>query len=184
MEDLAKNILDKLETKMLKNHKTMLEKFSIIRTGVANPQILDKIKIMYYNEEILLKNLSTINVEQGNQINIKPFDSSLIPEITKVLLSSKLGITPQNNGVIIKLIFPQPTEEERLKLVKEIKKIAEQVKVSIRQLRKLGNDEIKKLKLNNFLENSFLEKIQEFHNKWIDNVEIEKNKKNKELLKV
>jgi ribosome recycling factor len=184
MENLGQEVLKKLKSKMSKNNELMLEKFCNIRTGVPNPQILDKIKIQYYDAETLLKNISIINVSQNNQISIKPFDSNLIPEIIKVLLNSNLGITPQNDGSIIRLTFPQPTEEKRKKLTKEIEKIAEQTKIAIRNIRRDGNEQIKKLKLNDFWEKFFLNQIQKLNNDWIKLIEDNTKNKNKELLKI
>ncbi|MDV3198346.1 MAG: ribosome recycling factor [Vigna little leaf phytoplasma] len=184
MEDLAKTILIELEQKMLQTQKIMLEKFADIRTGVANPKILDKIKINYYGEETALRNISVINVVEGHQIHIKPFDNGLINNIQKSLLNSNLGITPQNEGNIIKLIFPKPTEEKRKSLIKEIDKIQEQTKVIIRNIRRNGNDKIKKIKLNQSLESFFLNKIQELNNNWIKLIEKNAINKKNELLKI
>ncbi|MFR0367747.1 ribosome-recycling factor [Candidatus Phytoplasma palmae] len=184
MELLAQEIINELEPKMLKAKDLMLKRFVDIRTGIANPKILDKITLKYYGEDTLIRNISTISVTEGNQINIKPFDPNLIPEIKKVLLASKIGISPQDDGVKIKLIFPQPTEEKRKSLIKEVEKISEQTKINIRNIRRFGNDKIKKLKLNNQSENIFLKKIQELNNKWIKIIEKETLVKNNELLKI
>ncbi|WP_153369126.1 ribosome-recycling factor [Candidatus Phytoplasma sacchari] len=184
MQDLCHEILDKLEIKMNYTHNLMLEKFKSIRTGVANPQILDQIKIVCYQEKMLLKDVSIISVVKGNQICINPFDKNLIPEIMKSILTSKLGITPQNDGITIKLIFPQPTEESRLLLIKEIESIAEETKVSVRNIRRDGNDKIKKIKLDKSSEKFFLDKVQNLHNKWIKNIEQDKIKKSKDLFRV
>lgn len=184
MEELAKKNLIELEQKMLQTQKIMLSKFSDIRTGVANPNILDKITLNYYGVETVLKNLSFISVVEGYQIHIKPFDPNLTYDIQKTLLASNLGITPQNEGQIVKIVFPKPTEEKRKLLIKEINKIEEQTKVIIRNIRRIGNDKIKKLKLNQSLENVFLKQIQELNNKWIKIIEEDTLLKNKELLKI
>ncbi|MBP3059497.1 ribosome recycling factor [Texas Phoenix palm phytoplasma] len=184
MELLAQEIINELEPKMIKANELMLKRFIDIRTGIANPKILDKITVQYYGEETLLRNISNITVTEGNQINIKPFDSNLISDIKKVILASKIGISPQDDGVKIKLIFPQPTEEKRKLLIKEVEKISEQTKISIRNIRRFGNDKIKKLKLNNQTESIFLKKIQELNNKWIKIIEKETLAKNNELLKI
>lgn len=184
MEDLSKEILIKLENQIRKAKEVMLSKFNNIRTGRANPKILDKITINYYNEDIALKNISTISVHQGNQINIKPFDNTVINNISKAILNSDLGITPQDDGKVIKLIFPQPTEEKRKMLVKEVEKIAEQTKVIIRNIRRQGKEQIQKMNLNDTSENICLKDIQNLINKWIKLIEVETIKKNNELLKI
>ncbi|WCA22543.1 ribosome-recycling factor [Candidatus Phytoplasma oryzae] len=183
MENLFQNILSELENKMNNSHKNMLNEFKTIRTGIANPQILDLIKINYCNEKMLLKNLSIISVISSNQILIKPFDHNLIPEINKAILSSSIGINPQINGTTIKLIFPQPTTELRKKLIKKIEQIAEKTKIAIRNLRREANNKIKKEKTDNFSEKSFLNKIQIAHDKWIKQIEQDKINKSQVLLK-
>ncbi|MEZ0180550.1 ribosome recycling factor ['Camptotheca acuminata' phytoplasma] len=184
MEDLLNEILQKIDKKMLQTNESMLMKFDNIRTGRANSKILDKITVNYYDTDIILKNVSTINVLEGNQIHIKPFDHTLIPKIEKAILNSDLGITPQNDGNTIKLIFPQPTEEKRKILIKEVNKIKEQNKIIIRNICRQGKDEVKKLKLNEFLEGSFLKKIQDVNDKFMKLIDNETIQKNNELLKI
>ncbi|MDO8167971.1 ribosome-recycling factor [Candidatus Phytoplasma melaleucae] len=177
-------ILKDLQEEMLYYKELMLNQFTCIRTGAVNPKILDKIKVTYYNVQTPLKHISSITVFEGNQLHIKPFDEKLTTTINKAILSANLGVTPQNENNIIKLIFPRNTEEQRQKLTKEINKIAEQTKINIRKIRRLGNDKIKKLKLNQDSEKCLINKIQDLNNKYIQIIEIEKNNKNKELLTV
>jgi ribosome recycling factor len=182
MNDLEKSIFEKLENKMLQAQEVMLSKFTNIRTGIANPKILDKITVDYYNEKMPLKNISTISVLDGNQINIKPFDNTIIGEISKAILNSDLGITPQDDGQVVKLVFPKPTEDRRKILIKEVDKIVEQTKISIRNIIRQG----KKTKLNEVdtLEDNFSKDIQNLNNKFIKLVEADTIKKKNELLKI
>ncbi|MDV3168131.1 MAG: ribosome recycling factor [Candidatus Phytoplasma stylosanthis] len=184
MENLLKEILTKIELKMSTIKESMIDKFNVIRTGSANPKILDKITVNYYGAEMVLKNISKINVVDGNQIHIKPFDHVLISEIEKAIFNSNLGITPQNDGTIIKLLFPHLTEEKRKALTKEVEKIKEQTKVFIRNIRRKWNEEIKKMKLNEAFEKLFLKEIQNLNNKYIELIEKETKQKNNELLKI
>ncbi|MEC4559061.1 MAG: ribosome recycling factor ['Conium maculatum' witches'-broom phytoplasma] len=184
MHEMTQEILTDLKQKMNNYKDSMLTQFSNIRTGVANPKILDKITINYYGAETVLKHISMISIVEGNQIHIKPFDATLLPNIKKALLASDLGITPQTDGVSIKLVFPQPTEEKRKLLTKEVEKISEQTKVIVRNLRRSGNDKVKKLKLAEDEKNALLKQIQDLNNHFIKLLETETVKKNKELLKI
>ncbi|WP_323847924.1 MAG: ribosome-recycling factor [Phytoplasma sp.] len=181
MEDLTKEILEQLDIEMLTVHKIMLNKFDNIRTGRANPKILDKIIIKYYDSDISLKNISNISVVEGNQINIKPFDNTIINDISKAILNSDLGITPENDGQIVKLVFPKPTEEKRQMLIKEVKKTSEQIKIQIRNIIRRGKDKFYKMKTNETIENIFLKDLKNLNNKWIKSIDNEIIKKNNEL---
>nr|WP_246454242.1 ribosome recycling factor [Candidatus Phytoplasma luffae] len=169
---------------MKKTEEAMINKFNEIRTGVANPKILDKIMINYYGAEINLKNISNISIVEGNQINIKPFDNMSIPEIERAIFSSDLGITPTNDGKIIKLLFPKLTEEKRKNLIKQVDQLKEQTKVNIRNIRRQGNEEIKKNKFNEYLEERGLKEIQHLSDKFIKSIDNETIRKNNELLKI
>jgi ribosome recycling factor len=184
MQEITQEILTDLKQKMNNSKDSMLTQFANIRTGIANPKILDKITINYYNTETVLKHISMISIFEGNQIHIKPFDTTLVPNIKKALLSSDLGITPQTDGFTIKLIFPQPTEEKRKFLTKEVEKISEKTKVIVRNLRRAGNDKVRKLKLPEDEKNTVLKQIQELNDHFIKLLEKETIKKNKELLKI
>ncbi|WP_341266358.1 ribosome-recycling factor [Candidatus Phytoplasma fraxini] len=184
MEDLTKEILKQLETDMLKAQKIMLNKFDHIRTGRANSKILDKIVINYYGSEISLKNICSINVVEGNQIHIKPFDNTILNDISKAILNSDLGITPENDGQIVKLVFPKPTEEKRQTLMKEVKKISEQTKVQIRNISRQGKDKFQKTKPAETLENIFLKDLTYLNEKFIKSINIETIQKNNELSEI
>ncbi len=183
MQQLAKDILVSLETKMNKAQEVMLKNFCDIRTGTANPNILDKIAINYYGARTFLKTLSSISVSEGNQLNIKPYDSNLIPNIKKVLLESNLGITPQTDGLVVRLVFPKPTEERRKTLMKEVEQLAEKTKVAIRNVRREGNYQIKKVELTKDLEIFYLNQIQTLTDQNIKLIDKHATNKNNELLK-
>jgi ribosome recycling factor len=183
MQKKAQDILALLEKKMIQAQEVMLKKFCDIRTGNANPNILDKITVNYYGELTFLKTLSSISVAEGNQLNIKPYDSTLIPNITKALLESNLGITPQTDGVVLRLVFPKPTEERRKILMKEVEQLAEKAKVAIRNVRREGNDKIKKVELTKDLETFYLNQIQTLTDKNIKIIDQNVTSKNAELLK-
>ncbi|WP_349402109.1 ribosome recycling factor [Candidatus Phytoplasma solani] len=183
MEQQTQEIVLLIEKKMSQAQEMMLKLFLDIRTGIANSNILNKININYYGTETPLKTLSSVSISEGTQLQIKPYEKTLIPSIKKALLASDLGITPETDGVILRLNFPKPTEERRKALTKEVEKIAEQTKIIIRNIRRDGNIQIKKISLTKDLETLYLNKIQFLTDKNIKIVEKETINKNKELLK-
>lgn len=132
------------EEKMTKSLDTLKEDFAAIRAGRANPHILDKIKVDYYGTPTSLQQVANISVPEARMIQIQPWESSLIKEIEKAILVSDLGITPNNDGKIIRLVFPELTEERRKELAKDVKKKGDNAKVAIRNIRRDANDAFKK----------------------------------------
>ena len=132
------------ESKMQKSLASLEEEYASIRAGRANPHILDKITVDYYGAPSPLQSVANISVPEARVIQIQPWESSLIKEIEKAIMVSDIGITPSNDGRIIRLVFPELTEERRKELVKDVKKKAENAKVAIRNIRRDANDEIKK----------------------------------------
>ena len=124
----------------------LAEEFDAVRAGRANPKVLDRITVEYYGSETQLNGVATISSPDARTLVIQPWDTSLLKEIQKAILSSELGINPQNDGKVIRLIFPQLTEERRKELTKQVKKYAEEAKVAMRNIRRDGMDYVKKLK--------------------------------------
>lgn len=133
-----------IEEKMDKTISVLQENFAEVRAGRANPAILNKIKVDYYGVSTPINQVAGISVPEARLIVIQPWDMSILKEIEKAILASDIGITPNNDGKVIRLSFPELNEERRKELVKEIKKTAEEAKVSIRSLRRDGIDEAKK----------------------------------------
>lgn len=133
------------EEKMQKAYDHLMGDFSTIRAGRANPHVLDKIKVDYYGTPTPLQQIGNITVPEARILQIAPWEKTMIKEIEKAILCSDLGITPSNDGSVIRLIFPELTEERRKDLVKDIKKKGEDGKVAIRNIRRDGNDAFKKL---------------------------------------
>ena len=125
--------LNVYEDKMAKALDAMREEFATIRAGRANPHILDKLRVDYYGTPTPLQQVANISVPEARMIQIQPWESSLIKEIEKAILVSDLGLTPNNDGKAIRLVFPELTEERRKDLVKDIKKKAESAKVVVRR---------------------------------------------------
>ena len=140
---------NKFEEKMIKSISVFEENLSEIRAGRANPAILNKIMIDYYGTPTPINQVAGISVPEARLIVIQPWDSSLLKEIEKEIIKAEIGINPNNDGKVIRLAFPELTEERRKELVKEIKKTAEEAKVSIRSVRREGIDEAKKMQKDN-----------------------------------
>ena len=183
MEELEMLLLE-LEERMEKSIASFERELSTVRTGRANASLLDSISIEYYGVSTPLKQVSSITVPEANQLYIKPFDKSVVKEIEKAILASSLGLTPQNVGVGIRLILPQMTEERRRELVKLVGKMEEQAKVAIRNLRREGNDDVKKLELPEDDEKGSLEDIQKMTDNKIKEIEEITSRKNKEVMAI
>ncbi len=137
--------LAQYDEKMQKSYDNLLGEFSTIRAGRANPHVLDKIRVDYYGTPSSLQQVANVTVPEPRMIQIQPWEASLVKEIEKAILCSDLGINPTNDGKVIRLLFPELTEDRRKELVKDIKKKGEQAKVAIRNIRRDGNDSLKKL---------------------------------------
>ncbi len=133
------------DEKMGKTMNNLAEEFGGIRAGRANPHVLDKIRVDYYGTPTALQQVANISVPEPRMLLIQPWEPSLVKEIEKAILTSDLGINPTNDGKVIRLIFPELTEERRKELAKEIKKKGENAKVAIRNIRRDANDSFKKL---------------------------------------
>lgn len=132
------------EDKMNKSLEVLKEEYASIRAGRANPHLLDKLRVDYYGEPSAIQAVANVSVPEARVIQIQPWEAKMVKEIEKAILASDLGITPSNDGKIIRLVFPELTEERRKDLVKDIKKKAENTKVAVRNLRRDANDAIKK----------------------------------------
>ena len=136
--------LNQYEEKMKKSLANLEEEYGAIRAGRANPRILDRIQVDYYGTPTSLQGVANISVPEARMIQIQPWDAGLIKDIEKAILASDLGLTPANDGKVIRLVFPELTEERRKELVKDVKKKGEETKVAIRNIRRDANDAVKK----------------------------------------
>lgn len=131
--------------KMEKAVDHLVTEYASIRAGRANPHVLDKIKVDYYGTPTPIQSVGNISVPEPRLIQIAPWEKSLIKEIEKAIMASDVGITPSNDGAVIRLVFPELTEERRKELSKDVKKKGEDAKVAVRNIRRDGNDAFKKL---------------------------------------
>ena len=164
------------------------EEFGAVRAGRANAKVLDRITVEYYGSETPLNGVATISTPDARTLVVQPWDTSLLREIEKAIQASELGINPQNDGKVIRLIFPQLTEERRKELAKQVKKFAEEAKVAMRNVRRDGMDYIKKLKKNSEItedDQKQAEKdLQDLLDKYIKQVDAVLAGKEKELMSI
>ena len=176
------------EDKMNKTLEVLESDYMTIRAGRANPHVLDKIKVDYYGTPTPLQQVGNINVPEARMIIIQPGEKSLLTAIEKAILTSDLGINPTNDGSVIRLVFPELTEERRKELVKDVKKKGEAAKVAVRNIRRDGNDYFKKLQKADEISEDDLaeaeEDIQKLTDKMIGKIDKAIEAKSKELLTV
>ena len=166
----------------------LAEEFGAVRAGRANAKVLDRITVEYYGSETPLNGVATISTPDARTLVIQPWDSSLLKEIQKAILTSELGINPQNDGKVIRLVFPQLTEERRKDLTKQVKKYSEDAKVAMRNIRRDGMDYIKKLKKDSQITEDDQKKaekdLQDLLDKYIKKADEALAAKEKELMSI
>ncbi|MBP3475518.1 MAG: ribosome recycling factor [Lachnospiraceae bacterium] len=176
------------EEKMQKSYDFLVTDLGAIRAGRANPHVLDKIRVDYYGTPTPIQQVGNITVPEPRIIQIAPWEKSLIKDIEKAIMMSDVGITPSNDGSLIRLVFPELTEERRKELVKDVKKRGEENKVAIRNTRRDGNDAFKKLaKTDEVSEDQIKEleeELQKLTDKFIKEIDKLVEEKSKEILTV
>lgn len=176
------------EEKMKKAFDFLEADYASIRAGRANPHVLDKIRVDYYGTPTPIQQVGNVTVPEARIIQIAPWEKSLLKAIEKAILTSDLGINPNNDGSVIRLIFPELTEERRKDLVKEIKKKAEEGKVAIRNIRRDGNDAFKKLaKTEDVSEDEIKQledQLQKMTDKYVKEIDVLCDTKSKEIMTV
>ena len=181
-------LFEQAEEKMNKTIAGTKKEYSAIRTGRANPLVLDKITIEYYGSPTSLRQIATVSVQDGQTLVITPYDKTIINVIEKAIMKSDLGVTPNSDGVCIRLTFTQPTEERRKELVKTVKKVGEEGKVAIRNIRRDSTDTLKKLeKSENIPEDEVKkaqDKIQKITDKYIREMDDVVAEKEREVLSI
>lgn len=180
--------LNSYEEKMTKTMHNLEEEFGSIRAGRANPHVLDKIRVDYYGAPSPLQSVANVSVPEPRMIQIQPWEPSLVKEIEKAILVSDLGINPTNDGKIIRLVFPELTEERRKELAKDVKKKGENAKVAIRNIRRDAIDHVKKMgKTDDVSEDEIKDledSIQKLTDKYVASVDKAVEAKTKEILTV
>lgn len=183
MDERIKNFDDKMQ----KSVDHLESDYQGIRAGRANPHILDKIKVDYYGTPTALQQVGNISVPEPRMIQIAPWEKTLIKEIEKAIMASDIGITPSNDGTVIRLVFPELTEERRKDLAKDVKKKAEDCKVAIRNIRRDGIDSLKKISKTEVSEDEIKDledELQKMTDKYIKDVDKVMDDKVKEIMTV
>ena len=181
-------MLKQFEEKMQKSLENLEGEYANIRAGRANPNILNKIKVDYYGVATPLQQVGNVSVPEARTIVITPWEASLLKEIEKAIICSDLGLTPNNDGKSIILNFPELTEERRKELAKDIKKMGENAKVAVRNVRRDANDYLKKqLKANEISEDEekdYEDKVQKMTDKFVEKIDSAIDNKSKEIMTV
>ena len=175
------------DTKMQKTLNSLDSELRTIRAGRANPHILDKLTVDYYGMQTPIQQVANISVPEARMIQIQPWEKSMIKVIEKAILVSDIGINPSNDGTVIRLVFPELTEDRRKELVKDVKKKGEAAKVAVRNIRRDGNDAFKKLKGTDVSEDEIKDletQLQKITDKYIAEVDKAVEEKSKEVLTV
>ncbi len=184
MEELKNQCKDK----MLKSFEALLHQYSKIRTGRASASVLDDIRINYYGQPTPVKQLCNISIPEPRTIVVQPWDKTTLADIEKAILAANLGITPDNDGNVIRLPFQPLTEEKRRDIVKSLKKLAEETRVAIRNIRRDANEHAKKMEKDSEIsedeEKKLLKEIQDLTDDWIKKVDEVEKSKEKEILEV
>ena len=179
--------IQKYEEKMKKTLTNLESELATIRAGRANPHILDKLTVDYYGAPTPLQQVANVTVPEARMIQIQPWESSLIKSIEKAILTSDLGLNPNNDGKLIRLVLPELTEERRKELVKDVKKKGEAAKVAVRNVRRDANDAFKKLAKQDVSEDEIKDledSVQKLTDKFIKKIDAAVDTKAKEILTV
>ena len=179
--------LQSYEDKMKKTLDFLAEEYASVRAGRANPHVLDKIRVDYYGTPTPIQQVGNVSVPEARIIQIAPWDKTLLKAIEKAIQTSDIGINPQNDGSVIRLQFPELTEERRKDLVKDIKKKAEEGKVALRNIRRDGNEEFKKLGKGEVSEDEaadLADSLQKLTDDYIAKIDKALEEKTKELMTV
>lgn len=178
MED----IINVTEEKMMLAIETMENRFTNVRAGRANPSMLDNVMVEYYGVPTPLKSLANISIPEARQLSIKPFDKSCLNAIEKAIFEANLGVTPNNNGEVVFIVMPLLTEERRRELVKQVKQIAEEAKINLRNIRQDANKNIEALKLPEDEEKRKEEEVQNLINEYNKIIDDKLKDKEKDLM--
>ena len=182
------NRLEKYDSKMQKSLDALMDEYTTIRAGRANPHVLDHLTVDYYGAPTPFQQVANVSVPEPRMIQIAPWEPNMVKEIEKAILASDLGITPTNDGKVIRLVFPELTEERRKELAKDVKKRGENAKVAIRNIRRDAIDSLKKLSKSEDISEDEIKDLedetQKLTDKYIKKVDEAIENKSKEIMTV
>lgn len=184
MQEMKNNATDKMQ----KTFESLLHQYSKVRTGRASASILDDIRINYYGQPTAVKQLCNISIPEPRTIVVQPWDKTTLADIEKAILGANIGITPENDGNVIRLPFQPLTEDKRKDIVKSLKKMAEEARVAIRNIRRDANEQAKKMKKDSDIseddEKKVLKEVQDITDEWISKIDDAEKSKEKEIMEV
>lgn len=177
-------ILEETKEKMNKTINAFNKELSTVRAGRANPNMLDRVMVDYWGAKTPLNQTSGISVVEGRQLVVKPYDKSILKDIEHAIFEANLGLTPQNDGEVIRITIPPLTEERRKDFVKQVKKYAEDAKVALRNIRRSANDDVEGADLSEDQVKQGKEKVQKLTDEYVKKVDALTKDKEEELLTV
>lgn len=173
---------------MQKSMETLGKELATVRTGKANPHILDSVKVDYYGQPVPLQQVASIAVPEARLITIQPWEKPMVAEIEKAIMAAELGLNPQSDGTMIRLPIPPLTEERRKDLVKVVKKFAEEARVAVRNIRRHGNEELKKAEKAHSISEDEMhtrqDEIQKLTDKFVKDIDEVATTKEKEIMEI
>ena len=184
---MSNAIIEKAKERFAHSHESLAREFGSIRAGRANASLLDRITVEYYGAPTPLNQLASITVPEARVLLISPFDKGSIADIERAINESDLGINPANDGSVVRLVIPALTEETRKELAKEVKKVGENAKIAIRNIRRDGNDAFKKLKGSDVSEDEIKnleDELQKMTDKYVKEIDRAVEVKSKEVMTV
>lgn len=185
---MPKEIINQCEQKMQKSIEALKKDFATIRTGKANPAILNGVTVEYYGSPMPINQIASVSAPEPQMILIKPYDKSILKAIEKAIQTSELGFNPQNDGDVVRIPIPALTEQTRKDLVKQAKKIAEENKVAIRNIRRDGMDQLKKLEKDSLISEDELKRrsdeLQKVTDKYIETIDKSAAEKEKDIMSI
>lgn len=183
-----KEVLTHAEDRMKKSVASLSEEYAAVRAGRANPAVLDKVRVDYYGTPTSINQLAAVSVSEARVLIIQPWDMTVCHAIEKAIQASDIGINPQSDGKVIRMTFPQLTEERRRDLVKDINKLAEEGKIAVRNIRRDAMEKLKQMKKNGELTEDDLKQVekktQDLTDKYCKEIDGLFNKKQKELMEI
>lgn len=185
---MPKQIINQCEEKMLKTIEALKKEFATIRTGKANPAVLNGVTVEYYGSAMPINQIASVSAPEPQMLVIKPYDKSILKAIEKAILTADLGFNPQNDGELVRISIPALTEQTRKELVKKAKKIAEDNKVAVRNIRRDAMDQLKKLEKDSLISEDELKRhgdsVQKLTDKYIENVDKSLSEKEKDIMSI
>lgn len=185
---MPKEIINQCEQKMLKTIEALKKDFQTIRTGKANPAVLNNVTVEYYGSAMPINQIASVSAPEPQMIVIKPYDKSILKAIEKAIQTSDLGLNPQNDGDLVRVPVPALTEQTRKDLAKQAKKIAEENKVAIRNIRRDAMDQLKKLEKDSVISEDELKRrsdeVQKVTDKYIEAIDKSATEKEKDIMAI